>query len=85
MKIHVTLTKSDKILALLNQWDPDGRCANGAGYNAYNYEAETIAQSIRSNSKAETVKNAVREMFQEADENEISQVAECIVAMMRKK
>ena len=35
---------TDKVMALLDQWDPDGRRRQGAGFMAYSYEADTIAQ-----------------------------------------
>lgn len=64
MKIKLPpLTKAEKILALLNQWDPEKRVANGAGYRAYNYEAETIAQHVRSNSKEESAEKAMKDVF----------------------
>ena len=52
-------TKAEKIMALLNQWDP----LHGAGkdYRFYQVEAEEIAQRIQKNSSLKTVEQAVRE------------------------
>jgi hypothetical protein len=91
MKIKMTLTKSEKILALLNQWDPAGVYKNSGDYRVYNYEAETIAQKVRSNSKAETVEKAIRETMdvvmdgKELDENEVRAMAQFILATVKKK
>lgn len=57
------LSKAEMVAALLNEWDPEGRCANGAGYRAYNYEAETIAEAIRKNSRPEKVEKAILDVF----------------------
>ena len=56
------LTKAEKIMALLNQWDP----MHGADkdFRFYQVEAEEIAQKIRKNSKLETVEKAVRESIE---------------------
>ena len=76
MKIRLSLSKADKIMALLNQWDPEERYKNGAGAMAYSYEAETIAQEIRSNSKTETIENAIAEAFLiPLDSTEVRQMA----------
>lgn len=52
-------TKAEKIMALLNQWDP----AHGANidFRFYQVEAEEIAQKIRKNSSLKMVEQAVRE------------------------
>ena len=42
MKVKIKLTKSEKILALLNHWDPAEVYTLSNDYRAYNYEAETI-------------------------------------------
>lgn len=82
----MTLTKEEKVMALLNQWDPDGRHANGAGYRAYSYEGETIAQAIRSNSRLETIEKAILEAFvgEELNKNEVYQMAVYIKAAITK-
>ena len=85
MKIKLpSLTKAEKILALLNQWDPEKRVANGAGYRAYNYEAETIAQHVRSNSKAESVEKAINDVFDSGmKDEEVKTIAECILMAVK--
>ena len=81
----MTLSKAEKILSLLNQWDPEGRYANGAGYRAYNYEAETIALAVRKNSRPQKVEELIIDAFspKELNEQEVKQIAEYIVAMLR--
>ena len=87
----MTLTKSEKILALLNQWDPAGEYKNSGDYRAYNYEAETIAQKVRSNSKVETVEKAIKETMdvvmdgREPNEQEVKAMAHYILAAVKKK
>ena len=61
MKIKVSLSKVEKIGALLNQWDPVGLYKTSSDYRVYMCEAEEIAQSIRSNSKSSTVEKAIKE------------------------
>ena len=76
------LSKAEKIMALLNQWDPDGRYKNGAGAYAYSYEGETIAQHIRKNSKKETVEKSILDTFSDLnlDDSEVRQMAEYIMS-----
>lgn len=60
MKVKMPkLTKAEKVMMFLNQWDP----AHGADkdYRFYQVEAEEIAQKIRKNSSLKTVEQAVRE------------------------
>ena len=82
----MTLSKEETIMALLNQWDPDGRYAGGAGFRAYSYEAETLAQSIRSNSRMETVERAIVDAFvgTELDETDVNVIARYIKATVKK-
>ncbi len=86
MKIKLPpLTKAEKILALLNQWDPEKRVANGAGYRAYNYEAETIAQHVRSNSRVESVEKAILDVFDsEVKKEEAQALARYIQEAMKR-
>lgn len=90
MKIKMTLTKSEKIAALLNQWDPSGEYKNSGDWRAYNYEAETIAQTVRSNSKAATVEKAIRETLsvamdgKELHEDEVKAMAQYILMAVKK-
>ena len=56
------LSKAEKIMALLNQWDP----LHGADkdFRFYQVEAEEIAQKIRKNSSLKTVEKAVRDSIE---------------------
>ena len=85
MKFKVRLSKADKIMALLNQWDPEGRYANGEGARSYSYEGETIAQNIRSNSKTESIEKAIREVFSEVElvDDEVKSIAAYIKRTMK--
>ena len=86
MKIKLPpLTKAEKILALLNQWDPEKRVANGAGYRAYNYEAETIAQHVRSNSRVESVEKAILDVFDSEVKKEEAQALARYIQMAMKR
>jgi hypothetical protein len=49
--MRISLTKTEKIMALLNQYDPTGEYARLGDYHCYSYEADAIAQSIRKNSR----------------------------------
>ena len=84
MKIKLPpLTKAEKIMGILNYWDPDNRKARG--YHAYNYEAETIAQYVRVNSRTETVIKAIYEAFDcELKENEVKAAAQYILMTIKK-
>lgn len=55
-------SKAEKIMMLLNQWDP----AHGADkdFRFYNVEAEEIAHNIRKNSPLLSVEKAVRESIE---------------------
>jgi len=79
--MRISLTKTEKIMALLNQYDPTGEYARLGDYHCYSYEADTIAQSIRKNSRVETVLNAIAEMFPEIDIHSegAKQMARCIM------
>lgn len=89
--MRMTLSKSEKILALLNQWDPAGEYKNSGDFRAYNYEAETIAQKVRSNCKVETVEKAIRETMdvvmdgKELDDDEVRAMAQYILATVKTK
>lgn len=86
MKLKIQLSKADKIMALLNQWDPEGRYTNGAGVRSYSYEGETIAQNIRSNSKLESIEKAIRELFSEIElmDDEVKAMAAYIKQAVKK-
>ena len=80
MKFGMSLTRSEKIMALLNQWDPAGSYKSSQDYRVYSYEAETIAQSIRSNSTIKTIEKAIQESFAEIeiDTDELKKVVQVI-------
>ena len=85
LKIKMTLTKSEKIAALLNQWDPVGKYNKSGDWRVYNFEAETIAQKVRSNSKAASVEKAIRETIgTDLDEREVQMMAQYILAAVKK-
>ena len=67
--MRITLSKTEKIMSLLNQWDPTGEYAKSDDYRCYSYEADTIACSIRKNSKIEKVEMAIKEVFPHANLN----------------
>ena len=91
MKIKMTLTKAEKIMALLNQWDPAGEYKESGDYHVYQYEAETIGMKLRSNSTIKTATDAVRETMtdtmdgKQLDENEVRQIAGLILRAIAKK
>ena len=91
MKIKMTLTKAEKIMALLNQWDPAGEYKESGDYHVYQYEAETIGMKLRSNSTIKTATDAVRETMtdtmdgKQLDENEVRQIAGLILLAIAKK
>lgn len=91
MKIKMTLTKAEKIMALLNQWDPAGEYKESGDYHVYQYEAETIGMKLRSNSTIKTATDAVRETMTDTmdgkhlDENEVRQIAGLILLAIAKK
>lgn len=90
MKIRMNLTKAEKIMALLNQWDPAGEYKSSGDYHIYSFEAETIADSIRSNSSVKSVEKAVREAMEVVmdgksfDDNELHQMAGYILAAIKR-
>lgn len=91
MKIRMNLTKAEKIMALLNQWDPAGEYKESGDYHVYQYEAETIGMKLRSNSTIKTATDAVRETMtdtmdgKQLDENEVRQIAGLILLAIAKK
>ena len=80
MKFGMSLTRSEKIMALLNQWDPAGSYKSSQDYRVYSYEAETIAQSTRPNSTIKTIEKAIQEAFAEIeiDTDELKKVVQVI-------
>ena len=88
MKIKMTLTKTEKILAILNQWDPEDRRGSDGklDWRAYHFEADTIAQQVRSNSSVKTVEKSIRETLdvEQINDEEIKTVAKVIAAGLKK-
>lgn len=62
--LHYKPDKSDLIRDILDYWDPC-RARNTNEWYAlyYNYEAETIAQTLRKNSKPETAAKNVKKLI----------------------
>ena len=62
--LHYKPDKVDLIRGILDYWDPC-RAHNTEKWYAlyYNYEAETIAQTLRKNSKPETVAKNVKKLI----------------------
>ena len=85
-------SKADLIRGILDYWDPC-RKRESAGYMYYNYEAETIAQTIRKNSKVSTVAKQVIELIDDklesegleyrVDEKNASRVAEAMISAVK--
>ena len=90
MKIKMSLTKAEKIMALLNQWDPAGEYKSSGDYRVYSFEAETIADSVRTNSSVVRVEKAIREAMEVVmegkafDDNELHQMAGYILAAIKR-
>lgn len=62
--LHFKPTKVDLIRGILDYWDPCRAKNTDSWYELfYNYEAETIAQTLRKNSKAETVAKNVKKLI----------------------
>lgn len=89
MIIKMSLSKSEKVLALLNQWDPAGVHEKSQDWRAYRYEAETICQRIRKNSSVSSVEKAVRETMEfkmdgkPLDDNEVRNIAVFILEAIK--
>ena len=88
MKIKMTLTKTEKIMAILNQWDPEKRGTPDGelDWREYQYEADTIAQHIRSNSSVMTVEKYLREVLKldQVSNDEVKTVAVMIQTMLKR-
>ena len=91
--MKIRLSKTEKIAALLNQWDPTGRYGKSDDWRAYNYEADTIAQNVRANSKIESIEKSLYEQFsssveeagKELDPVIVKRVAEAIKQTIKNK
>lgn len=87
------MSKAEQICALLAYWDPL-QMGDKAGYRFYNYEAEVIAQSLRSNSKPETISKLVHELIEKKmveegvelgiDQGSYDRIAEAMIATVKK-
>ena len=64
----MTLTRTERILAILNFYLPH------KDLYQYNYEADTIAQSVRKNSNAASISRLVREQFPDMDDDLIAAI-----------
>jgi len=88
MKIKMTLTKTEKIMAILNQWDPEKRGTPDGelDWREYQYEADTIVQQIRSNSSVTTIEKYLREVLKldQVSNDEVKAVAVMIQAMLKR-
>ena len=62
--LHYKPTKADLIRGILDYWDPC-RVSNTPEYYPlyYNYEAETICQTLRKNSKPESTAKKVKDLI----------------------
>ena len=83
-------TKADIILGLLNYWDPAGIHKVSGDWRAYRYEAETIAQRVRKNSKVESIEKAIIETVtpcmdgKELNHEAVSFIAQNILAALNR-
>ena len=64
MYLHYKPTKTDLVRGILDYWDPVRAKDTESWYPLfYNYEAETIAQSLRKNSSPSTVAKKVKDLI----------------------
>ena len=62
--IHYKPTRVDLIRGILDYWDPVRARDTDDWYDLYyNYEAETICQSLRRNSKVESVADNIKKLI----------------------
>lgn len=83
MIFSMSLSKAEKIMAFLNQWDPEGTYKTSQDYRVYSYEADTIAQGIKSNSSLKAIEKVVQEAFQNLDieGEDLKKIAQVIKAI----
>lgn len=83
MKFSMSLSKAEKIMAFLNQLDPEGTYKASQDYRVYSYEADTIVQGINSNSSLKTIEKVVQEAFQNLDieGEDLKKIAQVIKAI----
>ena len=95
MYLHYHPTKADLIRGILERWDPCRKINTEHWYPLfYNYEAETIAQSLRKNSSAVTVANHVKELIDDkleaegleyrVDDENAKRVAEAMIETVKR-
>ena len=72
MRLAMSLSKSEKILVLINFFlQPED-------HFRYQYEADTIAQSVRKNSSLATLEKLVREKLEGLSDDTVHRLAACI-------
>ena len=77
MKIRMTLSKTDRILAIINFYLPHDYT------DQYHYEADSIAYNTRKNSSLKTIEKLIREYLGEnVDDDLIHQMAVGIKAAL---
>ena len=83
--MRINLTKTEKIMAILNQYDPMGEYARSNDYCCYCYEADSIAHNLRKNSRLETVFKAIVKVFPgiDTDSDGVQQMAVCILIAVK--
>ena len=92
MKIKISLTKTEKIMAVLKQLDPAGEYKSTGDYQVYGFEADMIADSIRTNSSVTSAERAIRETLESEmemtgkslDDNEVHKMAGYILAVIKR-
>ena len=76
MKLRMPLSKTDRILALINYYLPTD------DINRYHFQADSIAYNTRKNSSLKRIEELVREYLQIENEELIRQLAVEIKAML---
>lgn len=79
-------------MAVLNQWDPAGGYKSTGDYQVYGFEADMIADSIRTNSSVSSTERAIREALESEmemtgkslDDNEVHKMAGYILAAIKR-
>ena len=93
--LHYKPTKVDLIRGILDYWDPCRAKGTENWYELfYNYEAETICQTLRKNSKVETVAKNVKSLIDHklelegkkyrVDMDNATRVAESMIATVKR-
>ncbi len=79
-------------MTVLNQWDPAGEYKSTGDYQVYDFEADMIADSIRTNSSVSSAERAIREALESEmemtgkslDDNEVHKMAGYILAAIKR-